>query len=189
MITVFPLPKERHIVFSEQVNQESIGKLSKTLIDINTDDVYLIKLNEIHGFQYTPAPIKLYIDSFGGNGYQCFGLMGIIENSTTPIHTIVTGCAMSAGFLIAITGHQRFAYPQATFMYHQVAEHMVGKLKTLEEEVMETKRVQVIVEKHTIKHTKLTLAQLKDNFVKKKDWYFSAKEALKYEIIDKIISA
>ena len=189
MITVFPLPKERNIVFSKQVTQDSIGDLSKQLLDIAVDDQYLIKLNLLHGFAYTPFPIKLHIDSYGGNAYQCLGLMGIIENSKTPIHTIVTGCAMSAGFLIAITGHKRFAYNQATFMYHQIADAMVGKLKTLEEEVFEARRLQDIIEKHTLTHTKLKANELKDNYEKKKDWYFSAKEALKYGIIDEIFSA
>ena len=64
-------------------------------------------------------PIKILIDSNGGSLTDAFTIINAIELSKTPIQTIVTGKAYSAGFFIAIAGHQRFAYPYASFLYDE----------------------------------------------------------------------
>lgn len=179
--------KTRNLFLSAQVNQESILNLSKALIEINEHDRKTKKLFKIEGLKYTPKPIKIYIDTYGGNVYQCFGLLGLMKSSITPIHTIVTGCAMSCGFMIAITGHKRFAYEKATLLYHQVSAGAFGKLKEIEEEVIEIKRLQKMIEDHTLAYTAISPETLADCFDKKEDWYISVEEALKLKIIDKII--
>ena len=97
MSSTLPKPKARNLYLPEQVNQESMNKLTKAIIEINESDEYLNKLYGLHGIDYAPGPIKMYIDSYGGAVYQCFGLLGVMEKSVTPIHTIVTGAAMSCG--------------------------------------------------------------------------------------------
>ena len=57
----------------------------------------------------------------------------------------------------------------------------------MEEDIMETKRLQKLIEAHTIARTKLTKKQLKENFNGKKDWFMTSKEALRYGVIDEII--
>lgn len=182
-----PIPKDRQLHFAQQVEQSTINAVSKAILEINEDDEYISKFSEIHGFTYNPKPIELYIDSYGGYVYQCMGLLGIMENSKVPIHTIVTGCAMSCGFLISIAGHKRFAYQHSTFMYHQVSSGAIGKLKDMEDDVMETKRLQKFIEEHTLAKTKLTGKDLEKCYEQKKDWYFNAKQALKSGIIDSIL--
>ena len=91
MSSALPKPKFRTLYLPEQVNQESMNKLTKAIIEINDNDTYLKKLYEINDVEYNPKPIRLYIDSYGGAVYQCFGLLGVMEKSKTPIHTIVTG--------------------------------------------------------------------------------------------------
>jgi ATP-dependent Clp protease protease subunit len=159
-----PIPKERTIYLAQQVDQTSINAVTKSIIEINEDDAYIAKVSEVHGFTYNPKPIEFYIDSYGGYVYQCMGLIGVMQNSKVPIHTIVTGCAMSCGFIIAITGHKRFAY-----------------------DVIETKRLQKFIEEHTLAKTKLTEKDLGKCYDQKKDWYFTAKQALKNGIIDSIM--
>lgn len=182
-----PIAKDRNLYLAKQVDQASINEISKAIIDINQDDEYLGKLAELHGMTYTPKPIKLYIDSYGGYVYQCLGLLGIMDKSVVPVHTIVTGAAMSCGFMIAIGGQKRFAYDTATHMYHQVSSVMWGKLKDMEEDLEETKRLQSIIEEHTLAHTKMTREMLDENYKGKKDWFITAKQALKLGIIDEII--
>jgi ATP-dependent Clp protease protease subunit len=182
-------PEERMLMFTAQVNQDTIAKLSKHILEINQKDDalekdYKKKLNK----KYKRKPIKIYIDSYGGAVYQCFGLLGIIENSKTPIHTIVTGCAMSCGFMIAITGHKRFAYKRATLLYHQVSDVIHGKLKEIKDEVVETTRLQEEIEAIVLEKTKISKTRLEKSFKDKEDWFIPAKEALKLNCIDEIIS-
>lgn len=182
-----PAPKPRALYLSTQVDQASMGMISTAILDINSNDEYIAKMAEVHGMTYQPKPITIYIDSYGGYVYQCFGLLSVMKNSQVPVHTIVTGCAMSCGFMIAITGHERYAYEKATLMYHQVGSGTGGKLKEMEEDIIETRRLQKMIEDHAIANTGLTRKQLKDNYEAKKDWFMNTKEALKYKVIDGII--
>lgn len=183
-----PLPKERNLYFTSQVDQSSIATLSKSILEINASDAILKKQYDIYGLDYSPKPIKIYIDSYGGYVYQCFGLLSIMDTSKTPIHTIVTGAAMSCGFMMAIHGHKRYAYKNATLMYHQVSSGAWGRLKDMQEDIEETKRLQEMIEQMTLKKTNISLSVLKDCFDRKKDWFMDADTAMKNGCIDAIIS-
>lgn len=182
-----PAPKPRALYLAAQVDQASIAMISTAILDINSNDEYITKMAEIHGMTYNPKPITLYIDSYGGYVYQCMGLLSVMKNSKVPVHTVVTGCAMSCGFMIAITGHERYAYEKSTFMYHQASSGTFGKLKEMEEDIAETRRLQKMIEDHAVANTGLTRKQLRDNYDAKHDWFMNAKEALKYKVIDAII--
>jgi len=180
-------PKDRNLFFSRQVNQSSINDLSTSIIEISEHDQYIKKIYEAHDLVYNPKPIKIYIDSYGGYVYQCFGLVGIMDSCKTPIHTIVTGCAISCGFIIAISGHKRFGYPRSTYMYHQVSGGAFGKVKDMEEEMVEILRLQKSVESITLEKTKITKKMLERIYKAKKDWYLDSEKAIKLGVIDEII--
>lgn len=181
-------PKERNLFLTQQVDQESIAKITKEIIDINENDEYLKKVYAIDGLTYEPAPIKLYIDSYGGYVYQCMGLLSIMEASKVPVHTIVTGVAASCGFLIAITGHQRFGYPKSTFMYHQVSSEAWGTVKDMEESILEVKRLQEMIEEVTLENTNFTKKKLEKIYSSKKDFWMNSEKALELGVIDEIVS-
>lgn len=181
------LPKDRNIYFTKQVDQSSIGDLTKHIIEINEDDKHLKKVYSVYGIEYKPKPIKIYIDSYGGAVYQCFGLLSVMERSKTPIHTIVTGCAMSCGFLILITGHKRFAHKMSTPLYHQVSSGAFGKVQDMEERVEEAKRLQKNIEEYTMEKTKIEKKKLKKVLENKIDWFMTAKEAKELGVIDEIL--
>jgi ATP-dependent Clp protease protease subunit len=187
MPATLPIPKERNLYLPKQVDQASMNDLTKGIIDINENDEHLKKLYSVYNMEYTPSPIKIYIDSYGGKVYQCLGLIGVMEKSETPIHTIVTGAAMSCGFMILINGHHRLAYQHATPLYHQVSSGFYGKVKDLEEKLEETKRLQTKIEEMTLRLTKISKKKLSDILKNKTDWYMTADEALKLGVIDEVI--
>jgi ATP-dependent Clp protease protease subunit len=59
------------------------------------------------GLNIKSSPIVIYIDSYGGSVYQCLGLISVMMNSKTKIHTI-TGVANECN-MILISGHKRFS--------------------------------------------------------------------------------
>ena len=187
MSTTLPKPKPRNLYLPEQVNQESMNKITKSIIEINENDEYIAKLYAIHEIEYKPKPIKIYIDSYGGAVYQCMGLLGIMDKSLTPIHTIVTGAAMSCGFMILISGHKRFGYSLSTPLYHQVSTGFYGKVKDMEESLLEAKRLQKKIEDITLAKTKISQKKLKEVLKNKTDWYMAAEEALTLGVIDEIL--
>jgi ATP-dependent Clp protease protease subunit len=180
-------PKDRILYFTKQVDQASIAELTKGIIEINEHDRYLEKLYAIHDISYTPRPIEIMIDSYGGSVYQCFGLLSIMKRSETPIHTIVTGCAMSCGFMMLICGHKRFAHKYSTPLYHQVSSVAWGKLKDIEEDANETRRLQDMLEQITLENTKITAKKLQKVYKGKFDWFMTAEEALKLGVVDEIL--
>lgn len=187
MAEQLPLPKDRNLYLAKQVDQESMNKLTKSILEINQNDEYLSKLYAVHDLEYKPKPIKLYIDSYGGAVYQCFGLLGVMEKSTTPVHTIVTGAAMSCGFMILICGHKRFGYSMSTPLYHQVSTGFWGTVKDLEDHLEETKRLQKKIEDITLEKTQISRKKLTEILKRKADWYMSAEDALSLGVIDEIV--
>jgi ATP-dependent Clp protease protease subunit len=182
-----PKPLKRKLYLASQVDQDSMNDLTKSILEINDSDEELKKIYAIYDIEYRPKPIEIIIDSYGGMVYQCMGLLGVMNQSKTPIHTVVTGAAMSCGFMILIHGHKRFAYEHATPMYHQVSTGFWGKVKDLEEEYKETKRLQKKFEKLTLERTKITKDRLKEILKTKHDWFMDADEALKQGVVDEII--
>jgi ATP-dependent protease ClpP protease subunit len=63
-----------------------------------------------------------------------------------------------------------------------------GKAKDMEEDVIETLRLQKMIEDHTLEYTKITAKKLEKIYKGKRDWYIDTEEALKLRIIDEVIS-
>ena len=129
-------------------------------------------------------PIKIYIDSNGGNLSDTFTMIDAIKLSKTPVWTICTGAAHSGGFFTFIAGHRRFAYDHASFLYHEGATATgadAGKFRNYAEfyqkELEQLKEV-------TLKYTKITPEEYKEHI--KDDWWMTADEALKYGVCDEI---
>jgi ATP-dependent Clp protease protease subunit len=179
--------EDRNIYLSDQITQDSVSSVIEKIITINEADDFIDKKGELYDFKYGRKPIKLYIDSYGGSVYQCLGLISVMERSKTPIYTICTGCAMSAGFMILISGHKRFAHKYSTPLYHQASSFIFGELKNIEENVSEMKRLQDMLEAMVLEKTDIKKAKLKQVYVEKLDWYLSAKDALDNNVIDEIL--
>lgn len=180
-------PLERNIFFYTDVTQETIGEISAIIVEIESHDIRLKKHAAVFGLEYKPDPIKFYINTPGGDAYAVLGLIGIMRNCTTPIHTIATGCAMSAGFLMAISGHKRFCYESSSYMWHEVGYMVGGKTTEHEENMVETLRIQKIIDKNIIEKTLLTAKDLKKIYRTKQDKFISAEDALKLGIVDEIL--
>lgn len=180
-------PKERDLFFYEQFTQESIKKITESIVAIESSDLTLAKEYKVYDLQYNPAPIKLRLDSYGGTVYQCFGLLSIIEKCTTPIHTIATGCAMSCGFLTLISGHKRLAYDRSTILIHSISSGAHGKIADMETELVEVQRLEKMIDQFILSRTKLTKKILSDIRKEKKELFLSAQDAKKHGIIDEII--
>jgi ATP-dependent Clp protease protease subunit len=184
-----PHPKKRLLFFAGDVEQENIGyRIKKKILEINESDYLIKKLAAIYGFIYVPRPIKLYIDTYGGDIYTTLGLVGVIESSATPVFTYYTGSAMSAGFLILISGHKRFCYKYSSLMYHQISTESVGgEARKQEMDVDENRRIMDIIEDIITSKTKISKRKLTQIYNQKDDWYINPEEALKLEIIDEIL--
>lgn len=163
-----------------------------TLGDIETETINEIiysiyEINKEDNKKTNVEPIKLIINSFGGDIYSGLALIDIIDNSLTPIHTICHGSAMSMGLVIYTAGHYRTASKYSTFMYHEASYPVEGKVIHHKQELAETERIDNICDDYLISKTKLTKKELDNIKNKQTDWYFDVKTALEYGIVNKII--
>ena len=130
-------------------------------------------------------PIKIYIDSCGGSLTDAFTIIDSIRMSKTPVITIATGCAYSAGFFIFISGHKRIAYPHASFLYHEGSATNGGTASQFRNfadfyDIQLTQLKQIVLDYTDIDEDEY-------NKHKKDDWWMTAEDAINYGIADEIV--
>ena len=109
--------KEKRIFYINNDIDESLGELCFDLLClIRKDDK-----DEKNIKDFKRKPIRLYVQSYGGDIYSMWALIDIILSSKTPVYTYCTGYAMSAGFKIFLAGEKRFISKHAVLMYHQLS--------------------------------------------------------------------
>ena len=102
--------EQRTFWLEGEVNDETL-ELVKTIMRINhEDEKYKMSIEE-------RVPIKIFIDTHGGDAQVMWTLMNAIAISKTPVYTIVYCTAMSAGSYILSAGHKRFAFPVRPFWF------------------------------------------------------------------------
>lgn len=175
-----------HRVFylSGDISNETVGKVSFNILCLIHED----DKKEASEVGFTRKPIYLYIQSFGGEVYDMWALIDIILNSKTPIYTYCAGYAMSAGFMIYLAGHKRFATSNSTFMCHQMSCYRYGKYQDLVEDRVEMDYLQSSDERFIVERTRITQSQLDENKAKKQDWYIHLDEALALGVVTDVIS-
>lgn len=131
-------------------------------------------------------PIKLFIDSYGGELVAAYTVINAIELSETPVWTINIGAAYSAGFFIYIAGHKRFAYPLSSFLYHEGSCQMGGDAHKFRNQADFYKKQLDQLKKHTLKYTSLTEEDY--DRILKDDYWLTAEEAVNKGVVDQIVT-
>ena len=168
----------RTIVLSGEIDESSVKDAIQTISFIN----------EIDSGKEEVEPIKLIINSLGGNILDGFALIGVIENSFVPVYTYGYGSIMSMALPILVAGDKRFGHPLATFMYHECLDSVpYDKMSIIKENIEETDRLMDMYDDYLTSRTTLTQKQLNKVKNKKTDWYFGSDEALSYNIINEVI--
>lgn len=172
--------KQSRIITLGEITNEDICDALEMLYEINSED----KNKEADRRE----PIKLILNSPGGDVYDGIGLIDAIEQSETPVHIYIHGQAQSMGFAIATCGHYRYASKRTTFMYHEISwETNREKLQYHEQEVEEGKRLWKVYDDIVTANTKITQKKLDQIKRAHKEWYMTAEEALQLGVIDEII--
>lgn len=139
-------------------------------------------------FNETPIeeriPIQIYIDSPGGLISTSFQIIDMIQKSETPVITVATGTAYSGAFFILTAGHKRYAFPNATFLFHEGSGGTLGDAHKVLQQSKFYESLLRQIKNHVLKTTKIPASLYEKH--EKDDWYFNAKKALKLGVIDEI---
>lgn len=129
-------------------------------------------------------PIKLYIDSNGGDLVQTFIMIDSIRLSKTPVWTIGMGAVYSGGFFTFISGHRRIAYPSSSYLYHEGSTGTFGDAGKFRNYACFYEKQMTALKAHTLKFTDID-ERTYDLHIKD-DWWMTAEEAIQYGICDEI---
>ena len=162
--------KDRIIFLSGEINDSLANIVISELLyldNINNEDIYI------------------YINSPGGSitsGMSIYDTMNFIKSNVITIGLGI--CASMAAFILS-SGHKRYALPNTEIMIHQPlggAQGQATDIKIAAERILKLKeKLNKIWASNTKqRYEKITKDTERDNFL-------SAKEALDYGIIDKII--
>jgi ATP-dependent Clp protease protease subunit len=162
-----------------------LGYIDHVAVNEVIQDIY--EINAEDAKRTTVEPIKLIINSFGGEVYSGLALIDVIDSSQTPIHTICHGTAMSMGLIVFASGHIRQASKYTTFMYHEALYELEGKVAFHKQELKETERIDKICDAYLISKTKFTDKILQPHRDKQAEWYFDVKTAQRYGLVDEIL--
>lgn len=130
-------------------------------------------------------PITIQIMSYGGDLYQAYALISAILASTTPVITINCGVAMSAGLLILLAGHKRYAMKYSTAMIHSGSGGAQGTYEQMEEQQKNYKKLVDLMRNYIMERTTIDSKLFNKN--KTKDWYITDTEQVELGIVSKIV--
>lgn len=126
-------------------------------------------------------PIKLYINSPGGDIYEGFALIDAIQLSKTPVYTYNVGMCASMGFLIYIAGHQRFTLPHAMFLLHDGFNGSINSSSKFIDTAEFSKRYEKeVIKAYVIGQT--TIAEKEYDEHLRVEWYMLPNDAVKLGI-------
>lgn len=130
------------------------------------------------------TPIKIYIDSNGGELCATFTMIDAIRLSKTPIWTINIGVAYSGGFFTFIAGHKRFAYPHSTFLYHEGSTGQVSDAGKFQNFAAFYKQQLKKLKDITLEYTNISPELYEEK--RRDDWWFDVDEAVELGVVDEI---
>ena len=163
-------------VLSGEITEENINECVKWIIFENLDSKEKI--------------LTLYVNSTGGDLYQAFALIDIMQSSKHSVRTIGIGSVMSAAFLIFTSGTkgERYIAANTGIMCHQFAggggdaKFHDLKAEMKENELLNQKMVNILKEA-----TGLTPSRIKSKLLPASDVYMTAQEALDLGIADQLL--
>jgi len=133
--------------------------------------------------------IQIILNSVGGEVYHGLLLFNTLEDlkkKGIQIDIEARGLCASMGVLILMGGSTRTASKYTRFLLHETSSFTYGKVSEMKEGVEELERLNAMLDEIIIERTKINATLLK-NKTKKREWWLSAEEALRYEIITKIV--
>lgn len=167
---------DRILFLSEEVSDQSASLVIAQMLFLEAND--------------PQKDIQLYINSPGGSVSAGFAIYDTMQYIKCDVSTICIGLAASFGAFLLAGGAKgkRMALPNAEIMIHQPAIHGNGlqgqasDIKILSDQIQNSKKKlnQLLAD-----NTGRTLAEIEAST--ERDYYLSAREALEFGLIDKII--
>lgn len=168
--------KRRRIFLADAVDSDSAAQIIRKLWFLEAES--------------PKTPITLFINSPGGSVDAGFAIWDQIQMISSQVTTVVTGLAASMASVLSLAAapKRRFATPQARIMVHQprLSGVIQGQATDLEIQAKEMLKTRSILVDIYVKSTGKSAEEIEKAI--DRDTWMTAEEALKFNLIDKIIS-
>lgn len=163
--------KTRQIILSGEINKELAEKIARQLLILEAD---------------SDEPIRIFIDSPGGDADAGYAIFDMIRFINAPVITIGMGLIASAAsiVLLAAPKERRFGFPNSRYLIHQPMSGMQGVTTEIEIHAQELEKMRMKINEMIAKETGKSVEKVaKDT---DRDYWLDAEEAKKYGLISKI---
>jgi len=168
------LLKDRIIFMGEEVQDDMANTVIAQMLFLESED--------------PDKDINLYINSPGGSISAGLAIYDTMQYIKPDVSTICMGqcTSMSALLLAAGTKGMRYALPHARIMIHQPLGGVQGQATDIDIQAKEILRTKETIHRILAKHTGQPMERIRRDT--ERDFFMDSKDALKYGIIDKIIT-
>jgi len=168
------LLKDRIIFIGEQVHDGMANTIIAQMLFLESED--------------PDKDINIYINSPGGSVTAGLAIYDTMQYIRPAISTICMGQATSMGALLLAAGAKgkRYTLPHARVMIHQPLGGAQGQATDIEIQAKEIMKIKALIHKILVKHTGQSMEKIRQDT--ERDYFMDAEEAMRYGIVDRIIS-
>ncbi|MFA5446910.1 MAG: ATP-dependent Clp protease proteolytic subunit [Sphaerochaeta sp.] len=166
------LLKTRSILLSGQIDKESADTVIKQLLVLDGQ---------------SDTPIKLFINSPGGDVDAGFAIYDMIRFIKAPVTIIGMGLVASAAVLVllAAPAERRLGLPNSTYLIHQPMSGMRGVATAIEIHAQHLEKLRSKLDQLISTETGKSLEEVSENT--ERDHWLSSEEAKAYGLVSSII--
>jgi ATP-dependent Clp protease protease subunit len=168
------LLKDRIVFMGEQVHDSMANTIIAQMLFLESED--------------PDKDINLYINSPGGSVTAGLAIYDTMQYIRPAISTICMGQATSMGALLLAAGAKgkRYTLPHARVMIHQPLGGAQGQATDIDIQAKEIMKIKELIHKILVKHTGQSAEKIRQDT--ERDYFMDAEEALRYGIVDRIIT-
>jgi ATP-dependent Clp protease protease subunit len=168
------LLKDRIIFMGEQVQDSMANTVIAQMLFLESED--------------PDKDINLYINSPGGSVTAGLAIYDTMQYIRPAISTICMGQATSMGALLLAAGAKgkRYTLPHARVMIHQPLGGAQGQATDIDIQAKEILKIKELIHKILVKHTGQSIEKIRQDT--ERDYFMDAEEAMRYGIVDRIIT-
>ena len=172
--------QDNKIYFYSGVNRNACCELNKKMGELEAKALTLS-----YNLDMEAPPVKLFINSGGGNIVSGIASMDTILRSKVPVHTYVDGFSASAATFLTVVGTKRYMSRNSYMLVHQLSSTFWGTYSNFEDEKQNLDLMMKNIKNIYKEYTKIPMKKL--NEILKHDLFWDANTCLEYGMIDEII--
>ena len=166
--------KTRQILLCGEINKALAERVVRQLLVLEAD---------------SDEPIKVFIDSPGGDAHAGFAIFDMIRFVKAPVYTIGMGLVASAGSIILLAADKKMRYglPNSKYLIHQPLSGIKGVATEIEIHAMELEKMRVRIDELIAEETGVDVEKVSRDT--DRDFWMDAAEAKEYGLIAKVLTA